>query len=189
MNTTNLFVELVVIGVGVFIWFALLVFALFGVSWFPIDNVFLISSAIPALAFIYVLGIIWDRIVDFIFHKFWGEALRKQYFESIGEYYNDRRNILTNSKELSDLLEYGRSRLRICRGWSVNALMIGACLNIFLWRQNSEHTQVIGISLFGSFSCLILAISSWFAWRNLTKNEYRKIKEQSGYLSKNQDDA
>ena len=72
MSTTNLFVELVVIGVGVFIWVVLFVFSVIGMDWIRISDTLLISSAIPALAFIYVLGIVWDRFIDYLFDRFWG---------------------------------------------------------------------------------------------------------------------
>jgi hypothetical protein len=190
MNTTNLFVELVVIGVGVFIWLALLVFAFFGVSWMQVNNSLLISSALPALAFIYVLGIVWDRFCDTVFDRFWGKAIRDQSFDNVGEYYNDRRNIMLNSQPLSDLLEYGRSRLRICRGWAINAIMTGLCFNLFVWRQLGEHARALELAFFGGLGCALLAIGCWLAWRNLTRVEYRKIKDQSVYLSMRvQDDS
>ena len=185
MSTTNLFVELVVIGVGVFIWVVLFVFSVIGMDWIRISDTLLISSAIPALAFIYVLGIVWDRFIDYLFDRFWGESLRQEHFENRGQYYGARRSILINSAALSDLLEYGRSRMRICRGWSVNALMIGLSFNLYLWRQHGEHTATTGISLLGSIGCIILAIGCWYAWRNLTKVEYRKIRDQAKYLSEN----
>ena len=75
--------------------------------------------------------------------------------------------------------------MRICRGWSVNALMIGLSFNLYLWRQHGEHTATTGISLLGSIGCIILAIGCWYAWRNLTKVEYRKIRDQAKYLSEN----
>ncbi len=190
MNTTNLFVELVVIGAGVFIWLALLVLSFIGVGWIQINSAVLIGSAIPTLAFIYVLGIVWDRFVDYIFDQFWGKSLRRKYFKKKSQYYNARRNILINSEPLSDLLEYGRSRMRICRGWSVNALMIGISLNLYLWLQHGKHPQLIEISFAGTLSCVVLATGSWYAWRNLTKVEYRKIKNQSKFISKKvQNDA
>ena len=183
MNTTNLFVELVVIGVGVLIWLLLLVITVLGYEWlFISNNTLLIGSALPALALIYVLGIIWDRIADTLFHMIWADDLRESYFVDISNYYNSRRAIITKSQPLSVLLEYGRSRLRICRGWSLNALMIGVSLNMMLWNRFSGHEDLLMLSFTGSFVSLILAAGSWFAWRSLSTAEYRKIKEQSEYL-------
>lgn len=183
MNTTNLFVELVVIGVGVIVWLALFVFSFVGLSLTELNSTLLISSALPVLAFIYVLGIIWDRFIDYVFDRFWGDSLQNEHFKDRNEYYNARRNILINSEPLSDLLEYGRSRMRICRGWSANAIMIGINLNLYLWLQHSDYSHVTNISIIGSLLSLVLAVASYFAWRNLTRVEYRKIKDQSKYIS------
>ncbi len=184
MNTTNLFVELIVIGVGVSFWLLLVACSVFGSSWLPDNDGVILVAAIPSLAVVYALGIIWDRISDWIFQKFWTDDLRSRHFDSLGEYYNARRTLLTQSGALSELLEYGRSRLRICRGWTLNALMSAIALNIFTW---SDHSPVFEIdrtrlSIFGSVFLILLAGGSWFAWRSLAASEYRKISEQSAWL-------
>jgi len=182
MNTTNLFVELIVIGVGTSIWIILFVFSLFGFAWVPIDNLSAIIAAIPIIAVIYVLGIISDRIADIIFGWIWVDDLRKLYFDDRQDYYNSRRIILTQSERLSELLEYGRSRMRICRGWTLNLVLIALTLNAFVWTNFSDSSFASPISVFGSISLLVLAFGAWFAWRDLTQNEYRKIKEQAEFI-------
>jgi len=54
MSTTNLFVELVVIGVGAMLWLILLTLALFGFQWFQIKVEILVALIIPLLSFIYL---------------------------------------------------------------------------------------------------------------------------------------
>ena len=183
MNTTSLFVELIVIGAGVFVGIVLLLFAFVGVDLDQVDNSLLVGSAIPALAFIYVLCIICDRIADNLFDRFCRQALKQAYFQSDSEYYLARRNIILNSAPLAELLEYGRSRLRICRGWTINALLIGCALNLFAWRQGEAVPRAMEFSIAGSLVCLGVAIGSWYAWRNLAAVEYRKIRDQSRFLS------
>lgn len=182
MNTTNLFVELIVIGVGAIIWLILFVFSVFGYAWVPTDYLLSSFAAIPILAVVYVLGIISDRVADTVFDWIWSDNLQKPYFKGRPEYYNARRIILTRSERLSDLLEYGRSRLRICRGWAFNSILIIISLNTFIWANFSNSSFAISISVFGSISLLVIAFGAWFAWRNLTKNEYRKIKEQAEFI-------
>jgi len=179
MSTTNLFVELMVIGVGAFIWLAMFTFSVFGYSWVPIDRLLSPSAAVPILAVIYVLGIISDRIADEVFQWVWSDDLRGSYFQDRREYYNARRLILTRSERLSDLLEYGRSRLRICRGWAFNSILIAISLNTFLWTNLNDEPSIWSFSIFGSVSLLVFALAAWFAWKKLVQNEYRKIKEQA----------
>ena len=65
MNTTNLFVEVIVSGVGAAIWVCLLVLLLFDVD---LSALVALSAmpvlAIPALAVVYLLGILTDRLSD-----------------------------------------------------------------------------------------------------------------------------
>ena len=42
MSTTNLFVELIVIGVGVLAWVILLIGSVFGYAWVPVDTALLV---------------------------------------------------------------------------------------------------------------------------------------------------
>ena len=182
MNTTNLFVELIVIGVGAFIWLVMFLLSIFGYAWLPMEYLLSPAVAIPILAVIYLLGIISDRIADAIFESIWSENLLKSYFKDRGEYYNGRRIILIQSERLSDLLEYGRSRLRICRGWAFNSIMIAISLNSFLWIQLSDKPFIWPVSIYGSISLLLFSYAAWFAWQKLVLNEYRKIKEQAEFI-------
>lgn len=182
MNTTNLFVELVVIGAGVSLWLLLLTGGVFGYGWVSLDQALLVASAIPALALTYVFGIVWDRISDALFERWWADDLRATFFPDRAAYYEARRLILTKSPPLSELLEYGRSRLRICRGWTLNAVMIALSLNLLLWLNYRDAAAVGPVSLAGTIASLALAGGSWFAWRSLAQAEYRKIKEQSVHL-------
>lgn len=183
MSTTNLFVELLVIGVGASIWLVLVVLSMFGTSWVPVEQLFSPPAALPLLAIVYVLGIVSDRMADAVFEWLWNDDLRGSRFSSRGEYYNARRIILTRSERLSDLLEYGRSRLRICRGWALNSLLIAVGLNTFLWRWSGDNPAAWGISMFGSITLLLFALGAWYSWRKLALAEYRKVREQADFFA------
>ncbi|MCH9670744.1 MAG: hypothetical protein K0U93_04775 [Gammaproteobacteria bacterium] len=183
MSTTNLFVELLVIGLGVFVWLMLLALAIIGVDQLALNDKVLFASALPVLAFTYVLGIVWDRIADKLFDRIWSDGLRRMHFQDKSSYYDARRIILTRSPALSALLEYGRSRLRICRAWTLNALMMCIALNAFLFGGANNVADPGLASAIGSSVTLALALGSWFAWNNLSQAEYRKVSEQGKYLA------
>src|SRR5215210_8108672 len=132
MGTTNLFVELVVIGVGAMAWLCLLILTVFGWTWIPLEKLFSTTALLPLVSLIYLLGIVSDRIADSIFERFWVERLQLTRFANTNEYHVARRQILTGSERLSDLLEYGRSRMRICRGWTLNSVLIAIALNLLV---------------------------------------------------------
>lgn len=183
MNTTNLFVELIVIGIGALTWTLLVLLTALGFDWLPIDRAFSIEALVPVLSIVYVLGIITDRVADAIFDRWWSDDLRSEHFGERQEYYRARRQILTSSERLSDLLEYGRSRLRIARGWTLNAILIAMGLNLFVWTRLRQSQMAARLSVVGTLFLLTLAAGAWYAWQSISLAEYRKIKEQSEHVS------
>lgn len=180
MSTTNLFVELLVVGVGAFFWVLLIVLGISVEPFESIEELIKVELFIPLLSIIYVLGIVIDRVADSIFDKLWGIKIRNSIFPDRNEYYRARSIIFSSSESISELLEYNRSRLRICRGWSLNSVMIIVSLNIYaLLVPSSCYKQTI----LGSIMFLLLAIGSWYAWRNILKKEYGKTKYQAALIN------
>ena len=64
MTTTNVFAELLIIGIETLAWIALLIFCLFGYGWIDFSIFNNLAIAIPLAAAAYVLGIIMDRVSD-----------------------------------------------------------------------------------------------------------------------------
>ncbi len=182
MSTTNLFVELVVIGVGGGLWASLIVLSLFGWDWVPAEKLFSTEAVIPLLAVVYLLGIVVDRLADVSFDRLFGKRLRRKNFPDDSTYHHARTVILSQSEQLARLLEYGRSRLRICRGWTLNALLAAIALDLFIWTRLGETAPRSALSTFGTATFLLLAVACWFSWRKLTETEYIKTKEQSQFL-------
>jgi hypothetical protein len=183
MNTTSLFVELIVIGMGAVTWVALLVFSFFGYTWAPIEKLFSIAFFVPTISFIYVLGIITDRVADTWFEKFWSSTLRNKWFTTINEYYRSRRQIYTGSERLGDLLEYGRSRMRICRGWAFNSALILVSFNLFMAIGSPYFANKTLVWVVGSLAMALLAYGAFFSWFNLSVAEYRKVKQHADFVS------
>jgi hypothetical protein len=152
---------------------------MFGYDWVPIDRLFAPAAVIPLLSIIYVLGIVSDRVADALFAVLWTRTLRGRRFNDIETYYAARRIILTESERLSELLEYGRSRLRICRGWVLNAFVILVSFNVFVWTRLREWPRARGLSIVVSALLLVLLAGCWYSWWSLSAAEYRKVKGQS----------
>src|SRR5437879_6196783 len=168
MSTTSFFVELIVIGVGAAIWIVLAVLSIFGVSWlstssFNKDLGFLLVA--PALSLVYVLGIITDRAADWVFGP-WSRALQRREFENAKEYYRARTIVYTRHESLTDLYEYGRSRLRICRGWALTAVLILIAFDVFTARQMSADL-VCRLLIDNNMGFGLLGAGALAAWRGL----------------------
>lgn len=90
--------------------------------------------------------------------------------------------IYTRADRLGNLLEYGRSRLRICRGWTLNTVLILISLNGFIWTQVGDRRWKARLAIFCSIAVGLFAVGNWFAWRQLSMANYRKVREQSAFL-------
>ncbi|MBD2465132.1 hypothetical protein H6G89_29425 [Oscillatoria sp. FACHB-1407] len=182
MSTTELFVELIIIGMGSAIWIFLLIGSIFGLSWIDSNQLLSLPALIPFLALTYVVGIVFDRIADTLFERIWAEKLFNQYYKNKTDFYDDRRIIYIHEGRLANLLEYGRSRLRICRGWTLNLILILLTLNLFAWTRITDANLKIQVSAFGSLFCILLACGTWFSWYRLVLNDFRRVKEQAQFL-------
>ncbi|MEZ6048634.1 MAG: hypothetical protein R3C11_24265 [Planctomycetaceae bacterium] len=182
MTTTNLFVELLVIGVGAACWIVLTVMGVFGLEWVHIELLQNYSVVVVLLALVYLLGIITDRLADYVFDKLFSAPLRARYFNEKREYQNARRLIFSTSDRLADMHEYGRTRIRICRGWAVNAYLVAISFNFFLYNQYSTAEWYRTAMLTGTTAALLLSFASWMSWRMLCSTEYLKIREHADFL-------
>ena len=182
MGTTELFVELIVIGIGAVIWIVLGTFSIFGYTWIPNDELFSVSTLIPFLSLVYIVGIVTDRIADVLFEAIWVPKLQKKYYSSSALARDDRRLIYSSNEFLANLIEYGRSRLRICRGWAFNGVLIMIAANFFIATQISgrdlQNKLFIWVNLLVGF----VAYFSWYSWYRLQDTQYRRLKDDAAFI-------
>ena len=153
MKTTILFVELVVVGTGAALALALLFYTHFGVPlcFSQIQNNSLLSNEIifiiPALSFVYVIGIVIDKIAYQIFKYAVEDSFREQCFVTTEHYYRARHNLYTcgDAKEAIEAFEYGRSKVRICRGWTINSIFLILALILFMNVHGFDHLILVVI--------------------------------------------
>lgn len=136
MSITTLYAELVVVGTGALLFVLLSFYAFFGApSWtakITAGSIQSVISLIPVLSVIYLLGIIMAN-VSHIFFKGREEDLRT---EKLADVYKDvpdkckyeqiRTELYTspNTQNFVHDFEFRRSKVRICRGWCLNSLLI-----------------------------------------------------------------
>ncbi len=187
MATTNLIVELVVVGTGAAIWIVLVVLTVFGYSWISFDRLVDLMTApvlLPALSITYILGIVLDRLADTVFHPC-SERIRRNFYPTDKDYQSARTTLRTSSEALTELFEYGRSRIRVCRGWAVNSVLIGIALNLFIWIRLPAEAPRARLSAFGTISTAAILLGTVISWRELTRTEYGRVSEQSKHLEDN----
>jgi hypothetical protein len=182
MSTTNLFVELLVIGVGAACWVGLLLLG--GVRIEAIPEAWLRSYPLLllCLAFIYVLGIVTDRLADWTFDRLFSSRIRERFFASKREYQDARRLVLSSSTRLADLHEYGRTRIRICRGWALNSMVASVVLAVQALLQPEHPLWGSGAAQSAMLAFFGLSLGCWWAWRLLCTYEYLKVGEHADFL-------
>jgi hypothetical protein len=183
MTTTQLFVELLVIGLGALVWLALFLATALGYSESSIDPRLLAPTVLlPLLSFAYVLGILVDRAADWCFNSFDAKDRQRYFGDSPDDYYEARRIMVVHGSVLWAHLEYGRSRLRICRGWALNAVLLWLAFNSFVICHLSISRETAGAIVTYNVLLLLLFAASTYGWRSLNRTEYQKIHRQAPWI-------
>jgi hypothetical protein len=183
VTTTALFVELIVIGVGGVAWASLAVLSVFGYSWLTFDRATSLTSLVPLLSLTYVFGIVVDRMADQIFRRP-SRLLLHRWFTSF-EQYQKAKTLVYVESPLRNLIEYNRSRLRICRGWAFNCALLLATFNTFVWYSLPSGAPRMKLALVGSAMILAFGMAVSNAWYQLSKVAFERLAEQAALLSNN----
>ncbi|MBW3588084.1 MAG: hypothetical protein KY429_01525 [Actinobacteria bacterium] len=179
MSTTALFAELLVVGIGALSWIALIAIALFGPESFDTK---LLSSPLVLLGLLtagYMAGIVIDRISDALLKPVAARIRSSHYAETI-EFQNDREFVYQRSA-MKPSFEYGRSRLRIARGWAVNSSLITLSGLLAVLTQASQE-ECLKLALLVSVAGVSLVVGNLFAWANLVKSEAENIRTRADAL-------
>lgn len=186
VTTTHLFVELLVIGIGALAWLVLLGAALFGYD--PVDfsgRLLSLGALFPTLAVAYLFGILVDRVADWSL-DFWDRKHREACFGADRDaYFEARRTLLMKAPALWGHLEYGRSRLRICRGWALNCLLLLVSFNAAVAAGSLFPPITVPQAMAGSIFLVALGALCLASWRALNRKEYQKIQRQGEWIRQN----
>jgi hypothetical protein len=181
METTELFVELIVIGYGTLFWLLFLITSFLGYSWINFDKIPSVIAIVPSLVLAYVLGILVDRLADWSFRT-WDRKIRMVQLtekSNICEDYQRVRTIVFDSSEsLRDWFYYGRSRVRICRGWAINFIFILVTANLFTSMQLSLIELKFKIYVILNSIISMFLLISVFSWHRLTSSEYERLAQE-----------
>ncbi|WP_152051008.1 hypothetical protein [Tautonia marina] len=175
MNTTALFVELLVIGAGAVIAVVLAIVGLCGHEWVPLVKSVEWLLLGPLLAISYVLGIVVDRLADDAF-EVWIDKRRTNTFGTKDAYHQTRYAVLSRHEALRFILEYGRSRLRIARGWTLNCIMIFVAMQAYAFSRLEGSTRW-QVALIGGSAILLLGLATLYTTTQLATTELKKLKE------------
>ncbi|WP_136100679.1 hypothetical protein [Streptomyces sp. S816] len=177
---TSMFVEVLVIGIGALAAITGFVSAAAGYS--NMQKVAPLLASTPAsgaaLAFSYALGVAIDRAADYLLtsHR---RRIRDRHFSSNAAYGLARRAV-AESPHITAMADYARSRMRVCRGWILNSLLLSLSsillVSRFPFQDRASLIAIVvtlgGLSTFGFYA----------AWMNITGTSYRKLSQQAAEL-------
>ena len=184
MSITTLYAELVVVGTGGLVFVLLFFYSLFGnPSWLgklqsmP-DSIGNAIYLIPALSVIYLLGIVISNVSHLLFERR-ENRLRVEKLEKFE--YDDIRNGLYTSPEAKALVEdfeFRRSKVRICRGWFLNCILIIVALAACLLFGKMSWP----VTAFWIITVVALMAGTYVSWQTATDTELSWLKSYARQL-------
>ena len=188
MDTTSLFVEIIIAGIQGLAWIVLMVLCLVGsdsLSNLKIQglNDWVLPFSFIFLTLAYTLGIFIDRIADSVFFL-WDKKIQKTF--SINEKHSVAFARFSIQNEfVQKQLDYIRTRLRIARASAINFSLIAIFGIVFIMRNTAldQGQKWLYGSLTLGLGIMLVALSiySWFA---LTNGTYKIIKTNFGSSSR-----
>lgn len=190
MSITTLYAELVVVGTGALLFILLFFHAFIGDwSWFAklkgLESSTSLVILIPALSIVYLLGILIANLTHLLFRP-WEEHLRSDP-NSLGpehkqEYERIRNEFFTTSETIALVheFEFRRSKVRICRGWFLNSILIALALLACLCANKVSAP----LAWFGIIGCTLLAVGSVVSWKTATQTELEWLKSYAEKLAR-----
>lgn len=180
MDTTLLFVELVIAGVQASTWLIMLIVVLFGYAWVqvPVIAEWKSVALVLLLAFSYPLGVVFDRFADLVFEP-WNKRLQKRYFPNPPcPIVVMRFQITKDDEHLNHQFEYTRTRMRIARASAINLGLIAilATALVLLRAQGLAAGDRVraAAGFLGIGACMVSLCV--YAWRNLMVSYLRLVK-------------
>lgn len=189
MSITTLYAELVVVGTGALLFILLFFHAFIGDwSWFAklkgLESSTSLVILIPALSIVYLLGILIANLTHLLFQP-WEELLRSDP-QNLGpdhkrEYERIRNEFFTHMETtaLVHEFEFRRSKVRICRGWFLNSILIALALLVCLCANKVSAP----LAWFGIIACTLIAVGSAVSWKSTTQTELEWLKSYAVKLA------
>lgn len=169
METTHLYVELIIIGLETSVWMCVIYINIVGNQ--IVENILKLlsnfASSLLLIGLLYILGILMDRLADMMYEKIENKIRKESGLEA-------KTSILIWKKyDQEKVSDYMRSRIRILRVSTLNAPLIALS---FLWYvlvsvENPLFLVIYIILLGGLFTYV-----SWKSYIKSVKNYYNKAR-------------
>lgn len=178
-----MFAELLVIGAEVMAWLFLLLLNILGYSWLQGISAKVAdwqnTLALLFLLACYTLGVLFDRVADFLFvpwdHRIRDKIIPTPPLKSIAVM---RFEAGKDNEYLNRQFEYTRTRMRIARASTINLGLITVLGLLFIWLRLPVTVQInkAALSITVIAVGVLLTSLAAFALRQLTRTYFRMVK-------------
>ena len=187
MGTTNLVVEMVIIGFQVLIWMALIVLTIFGYSWIELSSLKDWTSVIVIglVAVAYTLGVVFDSFVGSLpFIKVrtslnWLEGDDPDIQHRVSAY------LLANNLEGYELMSKLSNQLSLIRSTSINLSLISICSLLFVAVQFGFLWKILMVIAIFTVILVFLALRTWKRSDDGFQNYVRYLDSSLGSIKSN----
>ncbi len=157
METTQLYVELIIIGLETSIWMCIIFVNIIGKQVIGITSNILnnLSSSLLLVGVLYILGLLMDRLSELIYKKVENKIRRNSGFE-------EKTSILIWEKHnKGKYFEYAKTKIKILRASTINVPLISISLMWYIW--NFEKNNQIMLSM---YVLLLGGLFTWVSWKS-----------------------
>jgi hypothetical protein len=131
--------------------------------------------AVVVLSFVYVLGILFDRLADRVFQR-WDRSIAAKIYPNAPHTFGVMRYLVSKENEyLHHQFEYTRSRLRIARASALNFALTTLLAEVFLVRWLRGEAAFPLLAAFVGVVGVLLTALAVYTWHKLVRTYFGVI--------------
>lgn len=132
-------------------------------------------AVIPALAVMYLFGIMADLAAAFVFDKWIDRDAKRAGVQTRDERRERRDRQLSKSAIFAERNAYVYSRMRILRGWAFNAVLLAPTSIAFLYSNRCSICDAKAAWMSG-IGCALVAVGCVAGWYRMYVEEEKAVK-------------
>lgn len=166
METTKMYIELIVVGLETFVWICMFLVDIVGNKIISVLEKILnnFSVSLLLIGILYVIGVLIDRLTDIIFQKFENKIRKESGLQAKTSF------IIWKKYNLENFSDYTRSRIRILRASTINIPLIMLSLVWYVFIFYKQFSVIIYIYFIG----MLFMYASWKGYKKSLKTYYDK---------------
>jgi hypothetical protein len=171
-----------VIGIGAVVWLSLLLAAALGYRFDTGIPRLDTAWSVALIGVAYLLGIVVDRLAYTALNPL-ENAQRSKIIEGADrpDAEEMERYVVVSSEALGRQIQYNRSRLRICRAWALNALLVS--LAFVVWNLRLRAVPLVPSLAVVGVGFVVSGLMGWTAWA-LMRDHFKNLLGSYEFLKR-----